>query len=32
MTEKPETLACLHFLAFAIVLLTRFVLVMAECA
>ena len=28
----PETLAGLHFLAFTIVMLTRFVLVMAECA
>ena len=28
----PETLAGLHFLAFAIVLLTRFVTIMAQCA
>ena len=28
----PETLAGLHFLAFTIVMLTRFVLVIAECA
>jgi transposase len=30
--RSPETLAGLHFLAFAILLLTRFVTLMAECA